>query len=370
MAKIISVYERSPREHDVQYGELIPINMSYIRWFKIAEALARLGHEVDMAIPDYFDGILKHSELSINSIVRKVPLSKINWRDYDIVKTVFHRGFETLEMYGGAGHPFIISKLGSVVGPQDLDGIYFYGGIREKLYSIQKKIHQASKYVTLLSEKAGELWRHCFGKADNILLVPGAVDRQIPPPAKNPYGEERRKRCLFAGNVYTDLTQPEANKALIDKLNQLGKLLAPHGVKLYLLGNGDVSKLDERYVTYLGTAPYRESWNYLHYADVGLVVSAGRFMHNNESSKLYYYLRAGLPVVSEDGFPNDYLIPESRLGFLVESGNLELMAQKIIEAAEKKDWDRDHARNYILTRHTWDIRAEVYGSVLKQNGME
>ncbi len=370
MAKIISVYERSAREHDVQYGELIPINMSYIRWFKIAEAFAKLGHQVDLAIPDFFADKLKAPALSINSSVGKTPLSKINWNDYDIVKTVFHRGFETLEMYGGANHPFIISKLGSVVGPQDLEGIYFYGDIREKLYSLQEKIHQRSRYITLLSEKAEVLWRHCFGAAGEILLVPGAVDRQIPPPAKNPYGEESRKRCLFAGNVYTGLTQPEANKVLIDKLNELGKLLSPHGVKLYLLGNGDMSKLDKRYVTYLGTAPYRESWDYLHHADAGIVVSAGKFMHNNESSKLYYYLRAGLPVVSEEGFPNDHLIPESRLGFLVESGNLELMAQKIVEAAEKQDWDRDYARSYISNHHTWDTRVEVYDKILRQNRME
>ena len=41
MARIATVY--TAREHQL-------VDMSYIRWYKISEALARLGHQVDMAI--------------------------------------------------------------------------------------------------------------------------------------------------------------------------------------------------------------------------------------------------------------------------------------------------------------------------------
>ena len=46
-----------------------------------------------------------------------VPLNRIRWSDYDVVKTLFHVGFQTLADRGGGDHPFIISKLGSVVEP-------------------------------------------------------------------------------------------------------------------------------------------------------------------------------------------------------------------------------------------------------------
>ncbi len=365
MAKIVTVYEQTPRENDKRYGYLVPTDMSYIRWYKISEALARLGHQVDMAIPDLINVQLNQSEAFNRLQIRMIPLSKIKWDDYDVVKTLFNIGFDTLEKYGGSDHSFIISKLGSVVGPEDMNGIYFYAKEREKLYSNQKKINQTSKYITVLSKSAKELWTTCFGPRENILIVPGGVDNYVPPPGRDPYPSDEQPRCLFAGNVYALQDQPEANAVLVEKLNKLGKLLSCLGMRLFMLGEGDLRKLDKRYVTYLGAVSYEKTWNYFHFAQVGIVVAAGKFMHNNESSKIYHYLRVGLPVVSEAGFPNDHILTESKLGFVVENGNLELMAQRIKEAAHKV-WDRDYAINYILNNHTWDKRFEIYDKIIKE----
>src|SRR5262249_48242439 len=153
------------------------------------------------------------------SRVRLIPLSTVRWNDYDVVKTVFHLGFETLEAYGGARHPFIVSKLGAVVGPRDMDGIHFYGDMRRDLYATQERIHRACRYVTVLSPQARALWQDCFGDASNTLLVPGAVDAAIPAPAADPYPADPRKRVLFAGNIYNARAQPEANVVLVGKLN-------------------------------------------------------------------------------------------------------------------------------------------------------
>lgn len=358
MAKIITIYAGEERGFE-------PSDMSYIRWLKISEALARCGHEVDIATNE---PVWKRdkSPIPMSRNLKRVPLPEVKWSDYHAVKTLFHKGFDTLETYGGIDHPFIISKLGSVVGPVDMDGIYFYGKKREQLYSTQEKINKTSKHITVLNASAKELWAASLGPGDNILIVPGGVDRYVPPPSQDPYPIENHIRCVFAGHVYTEHSQPEANTVIINKLNELGKLLRDLGVRLYMLGSGDVRKLDERYVEYLGVAPYEDTWNYLHFAHVGVVVSAGQFMHNNESSKIYHYLRAGLPVVSEAGFPNDHVVMESGSGFVVQNGNLGLMAQKIKEAANK-DWDRDHAVNYILGNHTWDKRVEVYDRIMKDN---
>lgn len=340
--------------------------MSYIRWYKISEALARLGHQVDIAIDEssWWSFWRKKSPMILGENLKKVPLSKVRWRDYDVVKTLYREGFESLEMYGGIDHPFIISRLGTVVGPQDMEGIYFYGKKRERSYLTQKKINQTSKYVALLNASAKGLWVTCFGPRDNILIVPGAVDRSIPPPSQDPYPRERKTRCIFAGNIFKRNYAPEANTVLVGKLNQLGKFLSSRGATLYVIGPGDIGKLDRRYVSYLGIMPYEETWNYLRFADVGVELVKGRgFMHNNESTKIYHYLRVGLPVVSEEGLPNNNVIKESKLGYIVENGDLELMAQKIEEAADK-DWDRDYAINYVLSNHTWDKRAEVYDKII------
>jgi hypothetical protein len=357
MAKIVTVYNSWRRRFE-------PSDMSYIRWLKISEALARRGHQVDMATNE-LSWWTRRSPIVVSENLRRVPLPSVKWNGYDVVKTLFHVGFNTLEAYGGDKHPFIISKLGSVVASRDLEGIYFYGKSRHQLYLTQQKISHASRYITLLSQPAKELWRECFDGNQEILIVQGGVDADIPPPLLDPYPARKGPRCIFAGHVYTRHSQPEANTILITKLNKLGRLLAARGGRLYMLGSGDVRRLDKDCVSYLGTAPYPKSWDYLYFADVGVVVSAG-IHHNNESSKIYHYLRAGLPVVSEAGFPNDNVVSEAGLGFVTENGNLELMADNIATAA-RRSWDRAYAVNYILGHHTWDKRVELYDALLKNH---
>jgi glycosyltransferase involved in cell wall biosynthesis len=361
VAKIVTVYADWKRD-------FMPSDMSYIRWLKISQALAERGHQVDIATNEREFSRLwwpRKSEIPMLPKLRRLPLAGVRWSEYDVVKTLFGWGFETLEAYGGASHPFIISKLGSVVGPTDMDGIYFYGDVQKKMYSTQQRINRISKYITLLTKPAKDLWENCFGPKSNILLVPGAVDRIIPGPSSDPYPQDGRARCIFAGHIYVSQVQEEANTTIVTKLNRLGELLDRRGIRLYMIGSGDVSKLDRKWVSYLGVVPYTETWNYFYFAGAGLVVSAGSHMHNNESSKIYHYLRAGLPVVSERGFPNDYLIEESRLGFSCKSGDMELLAETIEQAVHTK-WDRNSAIQYILNHHTWDSRVDCYDKLIRE----
>jgi hypothetical protein len=358
MSRIVTVYSgglRSARE----------VEMGYIRWYRMSAALASLGHTVDIASAELRRRVFRTVE-PVAPNLRIVPLSRVKWGEYDAVKTLFHGGFETLERYGGAHHPFLIAKLGSVVGPADMEGVYFYGHQREDMYRVQERINRASRYVTLLSEPAEQLWRSCFGATTDVLVVPGAVSAKIPAPRRSPYPRDGRPPCVFAGNFYNRKrgSQPEAHATLASKLNRLGALLHEGGARLYVVGTGDASSLDPRYVTYCGEVPYEDSWDYIHFAAVGVVVTAGGRMHNNESTKIYHYLRAGLPVVSEAGFPNDHVVRESGLGHVVENGELELMASQIVEAVHAP-WDRERAICYILAHHTWEKRAEVYDRILR-----
>jgi glycosyltransferase involved in cell wall biosynthesis len=366
MLRIVTVYPRDPTAEDRARGALAPISMAYVRWFRIADALAALGHHVDLAVPDAARAWPSPTPPAGRAPLRQVALSEVRWNDYDVVKTVFHRGFDTLTAYGGASHPFIVSKLGSVVGARDMDGVHFYGAVREALYATQERIAQASRYVTVLTPAARDLWFDCFGPTKNTLLVPGAVDADLPAPGADPYPSDGRTRVLFSGNIYDDRSQPEANAVLCAKLNALGRLLAPHGARLYLLGPGDTRRLDPAHVTYLGAVEYGRSWDYMHHARVGVVVTGGGVSHNNESTKIYHYLRAGLPVVSEAGFPNDDVVRASQLGYVVENGNVEAMAARVLEAA-RRDWDRAAGIRHVLAHHTWDRRVATYAALFAEH---
>lgn len=362
MAKIVTVYDRQRRP-------FVPVEMSYIRWLKISEALAKLGHEVHIATHEPSSWLRSEKNpVVMQPRLTRVPIHDVLWAKYDVVKTLFHIGFESLESFRGTDHPFIISKLGSVVGPSDTPGIPFYGKMRERLYSVQQRIHAASRYVTVLSIPAKELWEKNFLSKSNVLLVPGATDSEIPGKGKNPFPEDSFKKCIFAGNVYIKQTQRDANRVLVHKLNALGRLLSERGIRLYMIGTGDVTKLDKSCVRYMGAVPYDETWDFFYHADVGVVLNPGTFLHNNESSKIYHYLRAGLPVVSEKGFPNDFIVSESCLGSICENGNIRQMADQVEESIRKQqEWDRHYAVQYILQKHTWDERALIYDRLIRKH---
>jgi hypothetical protein len=359
MSRILTIY--SPR--------LLPtslVDMADIRWHRISAALAARGHTVHLASAELHRRFV--GNLVSPSGLTTIPITRVRWEDYDVVKTLFHLGFETFEYYGGTGHPFVISKLGSVVGPTDMEGIYFYGRSRDLMFDTQRRIAATSRFVTLLSEPAVKLWCDSFGKESPTLLVPGAAEALIPLPGSDPYPPDCRVRCVFSGNFYHThpASQPEAHRTLTSRLNKLAMLLNQRGARLFVVGPGDHRSLDRRVLTYCGSVSYQESWDFLHFATVGIIVAAGPFMHNNESTKIYHYLRAGLPVVSEAGFPNDDVIRDAGLGFVVENGKLDHMADCVIEAAEK-DWDRRGAVQFILDHHTWDHRAAIYDRLLRMS---
>ena len=358
MARIVLVYNTE------RTGIAEPVDMARIQLVETARILARLGHEVDIATAELALQLGRRPAVMAERL-RRVPLSRVRWNDYDVIETNFHQGWETLSRYRGIAHPFIIAKLGSVVGAEDMAGIYYYGRDRERMFETQRVIHAGARYVTLLSRPAQELWTQSFGARDGHLLVPGAAATEMPSRGPDPFPrrEGTGLRVLFSGNIYD--SQPAANRVLCDKLNALGHRLAPHG-RVFFAGPGHAGRLDKRVVTNLGVVPYRASWQHMLHADVGVVVSAGAFMHNNESTKIYHYLRAGLPTVSESGFPNDHVVRESGLGFVVPSDDMDEMAARVLEAA-RADWDRAAAVRYILENHTWELRVRIYHDLIERH---
>ena len=254
-------------------------DMSSIRFFRISESLANRGYQVDLFVgtdmpPRWF-----------SPNFRAVPFNHPDWGAYDVIKTFFHLGFESLHDTGGNDHPFIISKLGSVVGRRVEKGVHFYGPVREKLFGIQSRITGKSRYVTILTPESIALWKREFGERDHILYVPGAVKKTIPLPSNNPYRSFKEPIILFAGNIY-ESQQRRVNLRWQRKLNILGYLLKKEGLRLVAIGRGFKDHIDPAAVTHLGTVPEEESWDFQYFASVGIVFAQGDKQHN-ESSKIY-----------------------------------------------------------------------------------
>lgn len=349
--RIATVYKRD------DFSRFAPAKMSTIRWLRMSEGLAALGHRVDMIMNG--NG-LGHS---VAPNLRSVPFAEVDWNTYDVIKTLFHSGFESLCEEGGSNHPFIISKLGSVVGnSDDTDGVYFFNHEREHLYRIQEQIRDRSRYVTLLTTASRRLWEDLHGTTGNLLHVPTGVDREVPDANDNPYKHFSEPIVVYAGNIYGK-TQPEINLVWQDRLNRLGRLLQKKRIRLYFVGTGRVDRIDRTAVTVMSEVDNREVWDYHLFANVGLVLAQGQTQHN-ESSKLYYYLRAGLPVVSEAPVPNNFLIDATGMGYVADYSD-DRMIVDMVESAIRLEWPRREAIQYVVEHHSWDQRVATYDGVIR-----
>jgi hypothetical protein len=262
--------------------------MDTIRWLRVAEGLADLGFAVDLITDGPVDLVESRPTL------RRVPWAEADWSRYDAVKTLFHVGFRQFLDAGGAGHPFVLSNLGSVVGPtDDVPGVAFFGKERSELWDIQQTIRRHSRYVTVLTEPSRALWEATLGREVPVLLVPTGVDRCIPPPGSNPYPTTGEKIVVYIGTLYARSQRP-VNLLWQGRLNALGRRLRARGLRLYFVGPGATDRLDPEAVTVVGPVAHDAVWDYQYFADVGIALAQGPVQHN-ESSKLYYYLRTGLP---------------------------------------------------------------------------
>jgi glycosyltransferase involved in cell wall biosynthesis len=347
------VYRRYPP------GEFPLIHMALVQWLRLSQALACSGFKVDVIADPPADAARAIEHVGF------LPIDRFRPASYDVIVAILHFGYETLAAAGGAAHPFIISHLGSVVGGVDgIPGVHFLGEERRSLYEVQEQIQRSSRYVAVMTEPSKQLWEAEFGPRDSLLLVPTAAESKIPAPRDNPYHEFHEKIAVYIGNLYTD-TQGHINLHWQRRLNALGRRLKRRGIRLCVLGPGNTEELDRTCVTYLGAVDNSRVWDYHFFADVGIVLAQGEVQHN-ESSKIYYYLRAGLPVVSEAPVPNNFVIQESGLGLISEYGDDRGMAE-MIEAAIHKPWPRKAAIAYVLERHTWEKRAQVFAEIIRRD---
>ncbi|HYA34308.1 MAG TPA: glycosyltransferase [Candidatus Binataceae bacterium] len=351
--RIACVYRRE------EPTQLEMVNMARIRFRRMAEALPRRGHHVDI-----ITNISQGPRLRAPRL-REVPFRFARWDSYDVIKTSFHKGFDSLMAEGGGDHPFIISKLGSVVGHEQTPGVHFFGRARQLLFETQKEIARRSRVVTILTEPSAELWRREHGGAIPILMAPTGVDEQIPEPGPNPY-PALGIRCpvaLFAGNLYKKIDQEEVNLIWQDRLNRIGFALERRGIRLVAMGSGATEMLDPRAVIHLGEIDADDVWDFQRYACAGIVLAQAP-IQDNESSKIYYYLRTGLPVVCERGVPNTGLIEETGCGAVVDYDDVEALADAV---SRVKDAPRDERVAEMMAReHSWDKRAALYDPILAE----
>src|SRR5262249_3574551 len=189
--RIATVYTRRP----VGSSEIHA--MDRLRWLRVSEGLADLGFSVDMIVEASQDlG-------SPRPTLRSVSPSRVDWSVYHVVKALYPMGFQTLRETGGEAHPFIISRVGGVVGPTDsTPGVYFCGEERQAVWEAHLMIRERARYVTLVTDASRALWQAQHGHHPPVIMVPTGVDREIPLPGRNPFAGSPLRTAVYIGNLY------------------------------------------------------------------------------------------------------------------------------------------------------------------------
>jgi len=352
------------------FDDFKPSRMSILRWLRMSESLARAGHQVDMII-NTPQGVVQRRDR-----LRFVPTSEVCWEDYDVLKLSCQRGFDTVRSQGAADHPCLVSRLANVVGDGDhTRGVHYTGVERAILWELQEQIRAKARLVVVGTEDEKKLWHDHFGPDPEVVVIPTGVDRTIPRPRENPYAECPEKIAVYVGNLRARrgeyrvgrkrvslLGEQATNDLLQDRLNRLGRLLKEKNIRLCAVGPGRATHLDPTAVTYLGFVDCESIWDYQYFADVGIALAFGPDQLY-ESSKIYYYLRGGLPVVSEASIANNFLIRETGMGLVSDFGDDRMMSE-MIEAAVHRSWNTEATVRYLLRAHTWDHRAACYDRFL------
>ncbi|MEO7119432.1 MAG: hypothetical protein ABIZ34_10720, partial [Candidatus Limnocylindrales bacterium] len=100
------------------------------------------------------------------------------------------------------------------------------------------------------------------------------------------------------------------------------------------------------------------------HAAVGVVLAHGP-VQDNESSKIYYELRAGLPVICERPVPNSSLITEWGCGALVDLDDMEAMAAEAARFAAEPP-PAGAVIDAMIRDHSWDERAARYAPLIAE----
>lgn len=342
--KIAIVYTKDPLQPCV--------GMDMIRWHEISIAMAKRGFSVDMVTA------LDMPPKYIHENIRVVSTNEADWESYATIKSCYQRTIKYIPE-----HKFIISRLARVVSKEAVSRDALHA---DDLIECQKIIQKRSKVIIVNDEVNAKRWTDYHGNNQKIYIIPTGCHSQITgtEDAVN-FGS---KQAIFTGAL--------SNNKIVDALNTIGKGLKRHGWNLKIIGSNKTKyycsqkhSINTSLCSYLEPIPVEETWQHLQNASVGIAIAPGSHIFENETSKIYYYLRAGLPIVCEERIPNSDLILELNWGWVFKYEDYKDAVDKIICASELKNNDakKRSVISHMIDKHSWDKRAEILDNIIDSN---
>jgi hypothetical protein len=319
-----------------------PAGIDLVRLRAIAGGLIRRGVDAEIIAPAKKEGF-------IDGDIPVFPLAAMEkGRRYDLVKTCYHFSIQLIGKYRGS----LISRIVRVVDEQlpERDA-----AMRGTLLECQRLIQNGAQALIVNNVENQKRWVGLYGRKLLVAKIPNGCPTHIPPIRSNPYGNDSAP-VLFLGSL--------AAPRMIELLNELAWRLRDrcriHIVgsnKAHMYSGGKPPELTPLIADH-GELPEEEVWDYVRHARMGIALAAGPHRFDNDISKIYTYLRGGLPVLSEELIANNHLLAQTRLGSIFAHGNAADMAKKAADLIERPPAQYVHSAMALMEReHSWDRRV-------------
>jgi hypothetical protein len=324
--------------------------MDMIRWTAMGHRFRWLGYKVRL-VTDRRRGVDRLDRIHLTSADR------IDWTECDAVKVCYQGSIDLVPQ----GHPHLIARMCRVV---DEEYPKRDDHRRADMLRQQDKIAELAAIVAFNDEVNAQRWRDRYGNRQQVLIVPTGCPERLPEEVHNPFPAGKRI-VLFMGSL-TSHRFPGALNGLARRLRS-----ATPDVEVHFLGKnslqhyaGESEPLDPAVVTVHEPVDEAATWSYVLNAHAGIGLAPSEQEFESELSKIYYYLRGGLPVVTESSVPNRSVLAETGHGRVAAFGDLDDLAHQTLAALALPARD-ERVMQHMIERHSWRARAQTYDDALQ-----
>jgi glycosyltransferase involved in cell wall biosynthesis len=328
-----------------------PTGIDLVRLRSLARGMIARGLDVTILSPCAAQGLL-------DGMIPVRDTEVLSQRErFDVVKTCYHPSIELVAPYTGP----IVSRIVRVVDERlpERDG-----RDRERLLSQQELISRRAARVALNNQVNVDRWNALYGGKPPAIIVPTGCPAVIPSLGLNPFpwGE---KAVLFLGSV--------AGAQMLDMLNRAAASLEGRA-RIHLVGLNKAEMYGAKGSCALHPAIVHhseiaewETWDFIRHASVGLALAASPHEFDNDISKMYNYLRGGLPVLSEERIVNNDLVRTTGRGLIFRYGDVNDLREKALSLInDPPRGDRAAVSGFMASEHSWDRRVENYVNLFRE----
>ncbi|MDD5168143.1 MAG: hypothetical protein PHN75_04955 [Syntrophales bacterium] len=323
-------------------------SIDIIRLCTLTEGLRKRGLEADIIAP------VEKRAVTAGGVPVYPVRHLLGGTHYDILKTSYHFSIELIGGYQGPVVSRIVRVVDASLPERD-------AACRERLMRCQETIRARSSVVVLNNTENAQRWHNLYGDAISVTLVPTGCPSIIPRKGKNPY-EEDEQVLLFVGSLSSRRMVTMAN-ALAEALAGVARIHYIGLNKGHLYGFGESLALSPLIVRH-GEMPEDKIWNFIRHARLGLAIATGPHPFDNDLSKIYSYLRGGLPVLSEERIVNNDLIRATGLGEVFRYDDVDDALKKalLIMTGQHRLGEK-RVMSYMARDHSWERRVDQYCSL-------